>query len=80
MDYRSTIATHEAHGMNKRIKRGVLAVSVIAALASAMALADRGPTEAPRDQADVPQADMAAAMLSFPNVAAGGWEQLFMPR
>ena len=25
-------------------------------------------------------ADMAAGMLPFPNVAAGGWEQFFMPR
>ena len=65
--------------MNKRIKRGVLAVSILAALASAMAFADRGPTEA-HGQADAPNAEMAAAMLSFPNIAAGGWEQLFMPR
>jgi hypothetical protein len=66
--------------MNQRIKRGVLVVSVVAALASAMALADRGPAEAPPDEADAHNAATAAAMLSFPPVAPGGWEQLFMPR
>jgi hypothetical protein len=66
--------------MNKRIKRGVLAVSAIAALASAMALADRGPTEAPHGPGDAPSAEMATAMQAFPNIAPGGWEQLFMPR
>jgi hypothetical protein len=66
--------------MNKRIKRGVLAVGILAALASAMALEDSGPTEAPHGQADAPNAEMAAAMQAFPNIAAGGWEQLFMPR